>query len=118
MRYRMPILIPLLAALSACTPTPTPPVPLAGTSGDVAALAGPWEGAYSSAATGRSGSISFALSAQGGSAFGDGIMIPRGLGRPLQALDPEGAIDAAMRMMMIHSSSSMRRLAARSAILA
>jgi len=95
MRYRMPILIPLLAALSACTPTPTPPVPLAGTPGDVAALAGQWEGSYSSAATGRSGSISFALSAKGDSAFGDVIMIPRGLGRPLQALDREGATGAA-----------------------
>src|SRR5207244_9101513 len=49
------------------------------------ALAGQWEGSYSSASTGRSGSISFTLSAGNDSAFGDVIMIPRGWGRPLQA---------------------------------
>ena len=32
-----------------------------------------------------SGSISFTLTATGDSAFGDVVMIPRGLGRPLQA---------------------------------
>src|SRR2546426_8162305 len=85
MSSRTPILIPMLAALSACTPTPPPPVPLAGTAKDVAALAGQWEGSYASAATGRSGSISFTLSAGSDSAFGDVIMIPRGWGRPLQA---------------------------------
>jgi len=49
------------------------------------ALEGQWDGSYSSAATGRSGSISFTLTATGDSAFGDVVMIPRGLGRPLQA---------------------------------
>src|SRR5207253_3560527 len=51
-------------------------------------------GSYSSAATGRSGSISFTLSAGTDSAFGDVIMIPRGWGRPLQAWNgqaPAGA---------------------------
>src|SRR2546430_3957423 len=60
-------------------------VPVGGTAGEVAALAGQWEGSYSSASTGRSGSISFTLSAGNDSAFGDVIMIPRGWGRPLQA---------------------------------
>jgi len=96
MSSRTPILIPMLAALSACTPTPPPPVPLAGTAKDVAALAGQWEGSYSSAATGRSGSISFTLSANGDSAVGDVIMIPRGWGRPLQALDRLGPTGAAV----------------------
>src|SRR2546426_6728817 len=95
MSSRTPILIPMLAALSACTPTPPPPVPMAGTAGDVAALAGQWEGSYSSAATGRSGSISFTLSASSDSAFGEVIMIPRGWGRPLQAWDRQGGADAA-----------------------
>src|SRR5256886_5468755 len=56
-------------------------VPVGGTAGDMAALAGQWEGSYSSASTGRSGSISFTLSAGNDSAFGDVIMIPRGWGR-------------------------------------
>src|SRR5437773_3583874 len=91
MNSRIPILIPMLAGLTTCTPTPPPPVPLAGTARDVAALAGQWEGSYSSAATGRSGSISFTLSANGDSAFGDVVMIPRGWGRPLQAWDRPGS---------------------------
>ena len=73
------------ALLTACSAAPQTPVPLVGPAGDVAALAGHWEGAYSSAATGRSGSISFALTASGDSAFGDVVMIPRGFGRQLQA---------------------------------
>jgi hypothetical protein len=49
------------------------PVPVAG---DVARLTGRWEGSYSSAETGRSGSISFQLVAGTDSAFGDVLMIP------------------------------------------
>ena len=75
----------LAALLTACAAAHQPPVPLAGTARDVAALAGQWVGSYASAATGRSGSISFTLSAGSDSAFGDVIMIPRGWGRPLQA---------------------------------
>src|SRR5437773_10842284 len=75
----------LAALVTACGAARQPPVPLAGSPRDVAALAGQWEGSYSSAATGRSGSISFTLSAGTDSAFGDVIMIPRGWGRPLQA---------------------------------
>ncbi len=84
----------LAALVTACGAARQPPVPLAGTPRDVAALAGQWEGSYSSAATGRSGSISFTLSAGTDSAFGDVIMIPRGWGRPLQAWNgqaPAGA---------------------------
>src|SRR3989442_12792037 len=95
MNSRIPILIPMLAGLTTCTPTPPPPVPLAGTARDVAALAGRWEGSYSSAVTGRSGSLSLTLSATGDSAFGDVIMIPHGLGRPLHALERLGPTDAA-----------------------
>ncbi len=53
------------ALLTACSAAPQTPVPLVGPAGDVAALAGHWEGAYSSAATGRSGGISFTLTASG-----------------------------------------------------
>ena len=81
----------LAALLTACSPAPQTPVPLVGAAGDVAALVGHWEGAYSSAATGRSGSISFTLTASGDSAFGDVVMIPGGLGRPLQAWNKTAA---------------------------
>ena len=74
----------LAGLVAACSPAPQTPVPLAGTMGDLAALTGHWEGAYSSVATGRSGSISFTLSAGHDSAFGDVVMIPSGFGRPLQ----------------------------------
>ena len=79
--------LPVLAGavLAACAPAPQTPVPLTGSPADVAALIGRWDGSYSSAATGRSGSISFTLAASGDTAYGDVIMIPRGFGRPLQA---------------------------------
>ena len=82
------------ALLTACSAVHQPPVLMAGTARDMAALAGQWEGSYSSAATGRSGSISFTLSAGTDSAFGDVIMIPRGWGRPLQAWDRPGSAGA------------------------
>ena len=69
-------------ALSACGASRSP-VPLVGTSSDVSSLAGEWAGDYSSAESGRSGSISFTLRAATDSAFGDVVMIPAGLGRPL-----------------------------------
>lgn len=72
----------LLLLLAACTASQTP-VPVIGLAGDVGALAGEWVGEYSSAASGRSGSISFTLRAHGDSAFGDVVMIPTGWGRPL-----------------------------------
>ena len=68
--------------LAACASSPQP-VPLVGTAGDVHALAGEWVGDYSSAASGRSGSITFTLRAAGDSAFGDVVMVPAGLGRSL-----------------------------------
>jgi len=72
----------LLPALAACGASRSP-VPLVGAATDVAALAGEWVGDYSSVESGRSGSISFTLRAATDSAFGDVVMIPVGLGRPL-----------------------------------
>jgi len=77
--------VAFLGALTACTAPPQATVPLVGPTRDVAALAGHWDGGYSSAQTGRSGSISFTLVSASDSAFGDVVMIPRGFGRPLQA---------------------------------
>jgi hypothetical protein len=73
---------PLFLLVAACA-TSQASVPLVGTAGDIAALTGEWAGDYSSAASGRSGSISFTLRAAGDSAFGDVLMVPTGLGRPL-----------------------------------
>jgi len=87
----------LAVLVAACPAAHQPPVPLAGTTRDVATLAGQWEGSYSSAATGRSGSISFTLSAGNDSAFGDVIMIPRGWGRPLQAWNGQGSAGSEAR---------------------
>jgi hypothetical protein len=80
---RSPTLSTFLAlALTACGASRAP-VPLVGASADVGALTGEWAGDYSSAESGRSGSISFTLRAAGDSAFGDVVMIPSAWGRPL-----------------------------------
>ncbi len=81
---------PVLAlALAACASSQTP-VPVVGARADVAALAGRWDGSYSSSTTGRSGSISFTLTARGDSAYGDVVMIPVGWNRPIKAWnDPQ-----------------------------
>lgn len=68
--------------LAACAANPAP-VPVVGPSADVATLAGEWTGDYSSAESGRSGSISFTLRSAADSAFGDVVMIPAAWGRPL-----------------------------------
>ena len=76
--------LPLLAAvLSACGASRSP-VPVVGASSDISAMVGEWVGDYSSAQSGRSGSISFSLRTAEDTAFGDVVMIPTGLGRPLQ----------------------------------
>jgi hypothetical protein len=70
----------MAVALAACGASRSP-VPLVGA--DVSALTGQWTGEYSSAESGRSGSISFTLRASRDSAFGDVVMVPAGFGRPL-----------------------------------
>ncbi len=93
LRLSFPVLLCALA-LDACGASRTP-VPLVGTSGDVSALSGEWAGDYSSAESGRSGSISFTLRAATDSAFGDVVMIPAGLGRPLMPWRGENMTGAA-----------------------
>lgn len=73
----------LVIGLAACGGT-QPPVPVAGSAPDLAALVGAWSGSYASAATGRSGSIQFTLASGGDSAFGTVVMIPSGGRSPLQ----------------------------------
>ena len=52
-------------------------VPVAGTAGDLAAMAGEWSGEYSSDESGRSGSIVFRLTAGTDTATGDVVMSPQ-----------------------------------------
>ena len=86
----LPTLLMLGLTLTACGASRSP-VPLVGASSDIGALTGEWAGDYSSAESGRSGSISFTLRAAGDSAFGDVIMIPSAWGRPLVPWRQENA---------------------------
>src|SRR2546430_1224221 len=88
----------VLAVVAAACSSARPPVPMVGQARDVAALAGDWVGEYSSAESGRSGSISFTLRAQGDSAVGDVVMIPTGYGQPVNS-----------RLLYQLSYSGMRR---------
>ena len=73
----------LAAAVLAGCATRSSPVPLQADEGALTALAGEWSGEYSSAATGRSGSIVFKLTAGSDTAFGDVVMVPSGSAHPL-----------------------------------
>lgn len=66
-----------------------PPVALDATPADLEGLAGEWEGEYSSAALGRTGTIAFRLDARSDEAFGDVVMTPRGAQRPYVSLPHE-----------------------------
>jgi hypothetical protein len=75
-------LVALVIGGAGCRATPSP-VRVVGSPGDVSVLAGQWDGEYSSAETGRSGSISLRLVAGRDTAFGDVVMVPAGGARPL-----------------------------------
>ncbi len=77
-------MLPLgIVALLGCA-GPQAPVPV---SGDIAILAGDWQGEYSSAETGRVGSILFHLQAGTDSAKGDVLMVPYGAEAPRPTTD-------------------------------
>lgn len=61
---------------------PQTPIPVVGAPADLSALAGNWSGDYSSAESGRRGSIVFHLSAGADTARGDVVMTPMAVGRP------------------------------------
>jgi hypothetical protein len=52
-------------------------VPVISETGSIEALVGNWAGQYSSAETGRSGSITFQLASEKDTAYGDVVMVPR-----------------------------------------
>ena len=87
MPFRTARLSLLFLLAAACHSAPSQPVPVAGTPGDVMALAGEWAGTYEADDGARAGSIDFHLRAGSDTAFGDVIMVPRGWNQPV---NPEG----------------------------
>ena len=75
------IVIPAILLIGGCHSAQNP-VKLYGDKVDLKLLEGEWKGDYSSKDTGRSGTIEFILTAEGGKAFGDVLMIPRGAREP------------------------------------
>ena len=84
----------LLAAATACAVNPAP-VPVDGTHADIATLAGRWEGSYLGNETGRTGGITFTLTADRDSASGDVLMDPVGQYGGSTSADAARAGDAA-----------------------
>jgi hypothetical protein len=76
-----------------CASTGPKHIPVTGAPGDVSALAGEWDGDYSSMMSQRSGTIYFSLRAASDTAVGQIMMIPRatvtpGSGAPIAAGPP------------------------------
>jgi hypothetical protein len=91
--FRAVFLVLAIALACGCSSAPAP-VPVSGAASDLQALAGEWEGEYSSEATGRSGTIVFKLAPGEDHAHGDVLMIPRGGAEPFRRTDsswPEAA---------------------------
>ncbi len=86
------LVILLGATLVACHSAPSSPVPLVGTSRDLTALEGQWEGSYDADDGSRTGSISFTLKAGADTATGDVLMIPRDYGQPVEPYDRPGGV--------------------------
>lgn len=72
----------------------SPPVPVVGPPADISRLAGNWYGEYSSAESGRSGSIVFTLTAGSDTASGDVVMTPRMPARPASGQHPTAGAQA------------------------
>lgn len=82
----------LLASACGSVPPP-PPVPVQGTPGDLAALAGEWFGEYSNVGTGRNGSINFSLKAGEGIAYGEVVMYAHRAAAPYAAANEQGGVE-------------------------
>ena len=90
-----------LGVLAGCAGN-LPPVRVEGPARSIATLAGEWTGEYSSAETGRSGSIYFRLTAANDTARGDVLMIPRStIPLPADSRVPEAAMRPAPTPLLI-----------------
>ena len=76
MRYERAAALAALLVLTACAWKRTP-VPIISDNGSSALLVGAWSGEYSSAETGRSGSITFDMASEKDTAYCDVVMVPR-----------------------------------------
>jgi len=88
--------------LVGCTYRPDP-VPVAGSASAIRNLAGTWVGEYQGTESGRSGSITFIISARGDSAFGDVSMMSTG---NTAVLRPVHGAEA--HLAHVRSSSALR----------
>lgn len=86
MRYARGATVVALMVLTACAWKRTP-VPIISDNGSAALLVGTWSGEYSSAETGRSGSITFDMASEKDTAYCDVVMVPKV--RTLQAATRE-----------------------------
>ncbi len=77
MRRGSLIIATLIAASSAACVSRSPSIELTSSDFDLNPLVGEWRGGYSSAETGRTGTIAFTLRAGEGAASGNVVMIPR-----------------------------------------
>ena len=84
------MLVASLGAVAGCSWKQSP-VQLIGDSASIVALVGSWDGDYSSAETGRAGTISFRLASEKDTAYGDVFMVPRA--QPRAGVDPDRARD-------------------------
>lgn len=71
---RIVVLTSVTTLLMSCAYRPDP-VPIAGSASAIGSLAGTWLGDYQGTESGRSGNITFIISARGDSAFGDVLMV-------------------------------------------
>lgn len=92
------------AGALACSSTrnPSPGVPVGGERSQISALAGRWEGAYTSDA-GRSGTIVFELKPGDTVARGDVLMVPKGARSPEEASKLPGTSPALQTMPQVLS---------------
>ena len=98
------------AAVAGCASAP--PVPLRGSPPAVIALAGEWDGTYTSRDTGRSGSIWLKLTAGEDHAHGDVLMTPRGRTEPYYrypssgwpAAGPPADLTQVLTIQFVHAS--------------
>ena len=78
MKHKAPALTAAFFALIVVACYVPPQIPVVGGPGELSQLVGMWNGDYSSAETGRSGTISFEMTAVGDTAHGHVVMTPRG----------------------------------------
>ena len=95
--------------VSGCGGSAPPSVAVTGSAVDRAALAGVWDGEYSSAATGLSGTIAFEFNSEGDELAGDVIMVPQDrmprsflLGPDVEVLEQYSSFSEILQIERIH----------------